>query len=349
MDDYEMSLTLLDGCRDDEFLKLVINNYVKKFKGELSKKEIVDRLKSNGFNGLYILNDDDFNKLLSLRGGNPDNTCGSFFLQENIIVLNKKNASANEIIAAHELTHALINGELGFSIKDDSSSFPSSFHYGIGIEEGFCAFVEQINDGYKGNDERIAHSGYYLNIMLINQLNLLYSKYSKKKYNHIVLEAIKDPKNFMNLIYSLYDEYMSKVVEYAKGQGMDEREVRNMVLRCSYGAVCSMDYFTEKKCFDNDCNQAIVERLFGISSFINTIMIAIKDDNVKYGKINPKYLKHLPNSFFKNLTLDKGGLLLNNILGNNAYYYDFLTNYLKLLYVNIINCLEDVTLSGQKK
>lgn len=179
--------------------KKILEKFLLRVKPYISQKRITDRLEQNGFNGIYILNDEDFSKLVD-----NSNVSGIYCPDEKIIILSEIGYYNDINIGVHEMGHAYLNGESKRKITIDNDNII----YGKGLEEGAISLLQsncRIN-----KIDKTSNIVYPFQSILFKQLNALYINSDIQEYDNLLIHLFMNPQSFIPLIRDIYSDIYLK-------------------------------------------------------------------------------------------------------------------------------------------
>lgn len=296
--------------------QIEIENNVKQelvnlFDGKLTLDEINKRLLKNSFKGIYIIDDDIFNKLIE-----KDSILAFYSNLHKAIFISKNNYEKYEYTLSHEMIHALIDHEIKI-VNRDCNCKDEFNNIGLGIEEGIASCVSlAIENGKKTFDDS-NYLSYPNQVKLIQQLNVLYSYSNCKKYSSIILHAIKEPKTFLSLIKDIYLSILDK-------RFCIDKNLINVAYKTAYDFVSICNDLEEYSMNIIEDNKNSILLVFAIS-YININYLYLIDKTIFDNELNENIKKIF--------LLDKGvclknfkneELLLKSIFGDSILYNSIL-------------------------
>lgn len=316
---------IIRNYRDDNLLTRVIDEFSSRFKGQITRGEVLKRLIDNKFVGFYVLSDEDYVKVNEDEGKNIS-SAGSYVPALKCITLRRKFSENNISIGCHELTHALIDGMLSYTVKYGNQEVS----YGLGFEEGVSTTVEKMKGKAKVRvDNGTYHFGYSKNYLVMSELNILYQNSKYKRYDNIIIEAIKQPKDFFNLIYRIILDCIKGIYEKAKDVDTSMEDIKTVALKCSFLMLQSTDMLVEFNDPESSkVNQNIALRSYGYARFINGCLLSYIDKNIRNGIISPEYIGPFYKDDFKLLQLMDEDRLIMAIFASEAPYFKKMITYI---------------------
>lgn len=300
----EIGDLIKQNFRNYEEEKKVLENFKFLFKGIISSKHIDNTLKDNGFNGMYIVNNDIFSQLTSNK-----NTMGFYNLEHQIIILNEVFYKRYEFIGLHELGHAYLNGRILKELNIDNEKIS----YGYGIEEGAVSLLMSLNN-IKDLDK--CNSMFYkCQSKFFQQINVLYKHSDVRSYENLLIHLFKEPTTFISLIEDIYVSLIKHKFDSYYGT------------RSAYYLIEIADLLT---------NLGQESNLYNFISNINSLYLAVSDDDIKIGK-KENSLFSISNCF--RMTMEEK--LFYALFHTDRSYYERQIFYLEQLLFEIQEYLED--------
>lgn len=324
---------IIKNYRNDDLLDKIIEEFCFRFKGQITREEVERILKANGFDGVYVLSDKDYLSVNEGEGKEID-SAGVYLADLKCIALREKFLKYNVAIGCHELTHALIDGKLFYLVE--CCEWEAS--YGLGLEEGVATAVERMPGRVNITSEDNLHFGYGKNYRIIRELNLLYKRSKYKRYGSIIVEAIKHPDMFFNLIYRIVFENIKGI--YAKAKDKDEyndisiEDLKMISLKCSFVILQSSDMLVEFKGKDvSEFENSATSTAYGLTRFLNGCLLSHLDRNIREGIISPEYIGPFVEKDLNLFQVSEEERLLMAIFGSEATYYQRLVHYIDRILV----------------
>lgn len=283
------------------------------FGEELPLKRINKILKKNKFQGIYIAEDKDFDKVFYGGGEYLHNdTKGSF------IIIPERNVYKMTILS-HEMIHALIgkrlkplcNSEEFLSIAD-------------GLEEGIC---EAVATAVRiGETEFYGRNSieYYAQTKLVQQLNVLYNNTSLKKYSSFILHAILEPERTFPLIYSIYSDILENYLPIIKKMSlMTDKEVSNVGYKTAYNLLLASSLPDSKygtKEFQTEQEESVAK--MNAMSYINHLYYSLCNEKTFYNETD-QIIKDI---FPKRASASREERLIREIYQNYRPYIEIISD-----------------------
>lgn len=221
------------------------------FGDELNYDKINSILKENGFNGIYVLSDREYESLF------PGSLATYASANVKAVFISKTDSFRRDALC-HELVHALIDNRMKPLCSIDEFKGLAT-----GIEEGIATTVAKNLKVELPLNERV----YYSQVKFVNQLNVLY-KYSKnKKYSNFFVQAILEPTKVIPLINEIYSNIMKNFFR-------EDRDIINTEYRTSYNLL-----FVASELL----NELDIEMLL-LMTYINFLYYAMTDEKVYFGE-----------------------------------------------------------------
>lgn len=358
----ERKQKILENKENKEALDKVIKYLCNKFQYIFDEEYIYDILNKNNFGSFYIIEDADWDEFIRISFEITDKEfpilVRGFFDQKNIYV-KKSEFEKNITLGTHELIHVILKNNITKNMIDifsniDETYEGSPFEFkGIGIEEGLVSLVYLLKEDGSIDYSKFDEKGSYpSNVKMLLQLNELYLSYSQKKYDNILVEAILDSKNFLNLIYKMYYEFIvncyKKSNHLSKNDNISEKEnfvLENIALKSAYVILCYLD---------NRINaikrkEELIKEYVLYAYKINAIFYYMTDDNLFNDKIDSKY--NLINSIttIKNIKEEYNyEILINGLFGGKIknqeqFKAEFLLEELDSIYSEFIVRTDEIS------
>lgn len=185
--------------RDYEEEKNILLEFSQILKPYISLESIQKKLETNGFKGVYILNDHLFKMVSS-----SENTLGIYSGENKAIILNRKDYIKNKSIGIHEMGHAYLDGSSSKEITLDDSIII----YGNGLEEAAMA-IFQCNLDIKNINKQFCNIYPYPSI-LFKQLDILYKNSNCQKYDNLLIHLFMEPETLIPLIRNIYEDIYTR-------------------------------------------------------------------------------------------------------------------------------------------
>lgn len=283
-------IILSKKTRDYEVENYGIKLFAKHVKKCLSEEEIRNTLSDNGFNGIYMLSEDEFHML-------KDESVSAYYEPDSkVIIVNSEHYKKHPDIIAHELLHAYLNCKSSSSINVDESVIS----YGYGLEEGCCMIIQKASN--INNIDNCVANAYHYQTHLVKQLNELYKYSYDKKYPNLIHHLLKEPDDFLPAIARIYESILDKL-----GLGIN---VRNMALRSAFAIVTSSDSMVEDKKYD-------FYTMHAVNNSINTVYLYLANAKIRNGEENNDLFSN-----YKEALRTNEETLLYRIFGNDANYFE---------------------------
>jgi len=276
-------------------------------------KEIKDTLEKNKFNGVYMLD----SKLFSLFRSSND-TLGFYRIPENVIVVCEDSYIPK--IGIHEMGHAFLN------VRNQRKIFIDDYklRYGIGLEEGAMTILMETNNIRFMYDKFT--DLYRQQVILFQQLNVLYGYSKLKQYPNLLIHLLKKPEEFLALIKNIYIDIFK--TNYSL---VDE----SLITRSAFEIIQGADLFAKKLKPRSESFQNYM--------FLNAMYLAIADRDIRDGvKTNNLFI--IPEEVLKT----NPQKLLCCIFGDETGYMKQQVELLELLLMLIQEELEAYTLGNEE-
>ncbi len=311
---------IIKNYRNDDLLDKIIEEFCFRFKGQITREEVEGILKANRFDGVYVLSDEDY-LTVNENDGKEIDSAGIYLSDLKCIALREKFLKYIVEIGCHELTHALIDGKL-FSLVECCEWEAS---YGLGFEEGVATAVEKMKGRVNISSEDNLHFGYGKNYRIIRELDLLYKRSKYKRYGSILVEAIKHPDMFFNLIYRIVFENVKGIYFKAKDDDDDEisiDDLKMLALKCSFVILQSSDMLVEFNGKDvSEFEKSAASKAYGLTRFLIGCLLSYLDKNIREGIILPEYIGPFADKDLNVFKVTEEERLLMAIFDSEATYY----------------------------
>ena len=243
--------------RNYEIENLGIKMFAEKVKGCISEEDIRDTLIKNGFNGIYMLPEDQFNEVRE-----DENVKAYYMPDEKKIIVNKDYYQDHKDIIIHELVHAYLNDNSRVTIEINEEFID----YGYGLEEGCCTVIQKTNDINTIEDSAV--DVYIYQSHLVKQLNELYKYSPDKKYPNLIHHLLKEPKDFLPAVSRIYESILSKL-------NLDEDiNIREIALRSALSIVTTTDSMVDNKNYNP-------KSMYTINSCMNTVYLYLASKKIR--------------------------------------------------------------------
>lgn len=242
-----------------------INRLSEKFKDLISEEELISRIKGNGFSGLYILNDDDYDEALDEISVEEQKKEGKDILgfynsEKNVIILKDSAFEIDNTIVEHEFMHAYFGKNLRAVFEYNGTLIS----YGIGYEEAIASIVQSCTD--LDNIENIVSCYYMYPVRVFKQLDILYRYLGNNKYKNLLYLAVKEPENFMNTVLNIYSDIMERVKE---NSSLNKQDIDTISYKTALDITTCIDdfdfVFYEQPIFTEELNSLYFSLLLGFN------------------------------------------------------------------------------------
>lgn len=295
--------------RDRNVEKEILAGFSNILRNHFTREEIEKTLLENGFNGVYLLDEEQIESLNDLLDEDDKQIIlselrdlfGTYYLNEKIIIMNKNEYLNNKEIGIHEMGHAFLDSRNEAIIQINSSKI----RYGIGLEEGAVTSL-MVTDDIE-DISNYSPNVYPDQTIFFQQLNALYQYTTLKKYPNLLIHMFKEPEKFMVLVREIYTDIYEQNYET-----MDN----SVITKSAFDIVVGTDMLTTD-------NSLSLEG-FKLMHAINTIYLHMADKDIRN--------KNKRNTLFKNFKeLEKTNeeILLGKIFGDDGGYMERLSNLLE--------------------
>jgi len=189
-----MDISILKGkIRNTKIEEYAIEQMVNKSCGCISYDDVKEALRKNHFKGIYVVTPEEFHEFES-----DENALGLYNHEARVIILDGEAYIKHPDIAIHELAHAYLCRHDHKLIKVDNVTID----YGLGLEEGFAALMQMVNNINDINQCKV--NSYPYQASIFKQLNALYAYSDFKKYPNLMHHMLKEPETFLRAVHDIY-------------------------------------------------------------------------------------------------------------------------------------------------
>lgn len=300
-----------------DYLNTFIAEFVRKTNYGFQIMEIIEILKRNNFQGVYIVEENDFRDMLTDEFGDVNYECLGFYDRKmKVIVISKDSFSVNKEVGVHELAHAIMDGRVEKRVSLDDRHVHT---IGGEIEEAIASLVE-VYDSFDSIDDigKINFPCCYkIPVYVLLQLNKLYSLDENKKYKDLVMLGLKRPEDLIRTIADMKCKILS-VLQTKIDVEMDE--IDKLAYRSCLDEINLIDFAVDK---DTKNDNEFIRMLYSKVRRFNSVLLFLRvngDVIPLEDRDNYRYLVDF--IFLRESLFSVEYKLLNVIFGDGFCYND---------------------------